>query len=137
MFSDEVKKEIIHFAAGTAVLGVIMEIIIFAFWHGSESLIPMLAGTVYGCVYVIFNFAYTGYSVSKSVDKSENKAKLHMQLSYMIRMGLLIAVVLSAVFLPKIFNVYTVVIPLLFTRIIIMFNTQVLNRKKKKDGDIK
>lgn len=113
-------KDISRFALGVLVLGIIQEIIILVFFGKSSNLLPMLLGTVYGCTYVILSFAHLGYCVEKCMGKGENAAKLYMQTRYTLRMLVLLAVMIAAVYIPFV-NVYTAIIPLAFTRIVVLF----------------
>lgn len=130
--SKQTIKNVLKFAAGVGILAIVQEIIILVFFYKSEQLISMLLGTVYGSVYVILSFAHMGYCVEKCVQKEENQAKLYMQTRYTLRMLVLLAVMILAVYNPFI-NIYTAVIPLAFTRIVVMF----LNVLKKRGGENK
>ncbi len=108
-------REIIKIAIGVGMLGGVMAVVICITWGFDATL---LLGTLLGCVYSVFNFALTAYSVSQSVQKSETAAKAHMAGGYYLRLALTAVVIYWAIRAPY-FNVFAVAIPLLFPRIVI------------------
>ena len=133
VLSKDIKKEILRFAVGVIILGALGEAVIAAFFSGNNEFLKLVLGMLIGCVYVIFNFAYTAFSVCKSADKGD-KAKMYMQLAYMSRMVFLVIFVLCAIYIP-VFNVYSAVIPLLFTRIVILAEAVLFKNKDGKNNE--
>lgn len=132
MLSEDLKKEVVKFTVGVAVLGAIMIVVLAILFYKHDDFLSFVLGSLLGCAYVIFNFFCTAVSVKKAADRGD-KAKMHMQATYMARMVMLVAVVLVAIYVPFL-NVYTTVIPLLFTRIVIFAQSFLLNKKGgKKD----
>lgn len=129
MMSEDLKKEVAKFAVGVAMLGIIAEVVIAVIFYTHNDFWKFVLSTAVGCAYVIFNFAFTAVSLHKATSKGD-KAKMHMQISYYLRMLILVGVVLAAIYIP-ILNVYCVVIPLLFTRIVIIAEAFLF---KNKDG---
>ena len=131
--SKQTLRDILRFAVGAAILAAVQEIVILVLVLGFKlfdgKLAELLLGTLYGTAYIILSFIHMGFCVEKCIEKDENQAKLYMQTRYTARMLVMIGVLIAAVYIPFI-NIYTAVIPLLFTRIVVTF----MGRKSKKAG---
>ena len=83
--------------------------------------LPEILGTVLGYLLCTGNFVLLAISVQKAVDSEDPKAaKKYMGISQTIRFALIFAVGLIGFKLP-VFNGYAVLVPLVFTRMVIMF----------------
>ncbi len=123
-------REIEKIAIGVGILGIVMAIVICMAWGINA---PLLWGTLLGCIYAVFNFALTAYSVSQSVQKSENAAKAYMAGGYYLRLALTAAVIYWAIRAPY-FNVFGAAIPLVFPRIVITVCSLARQFNPRKDG---
>ncbi len=121
-----VKKETEYIAAVTAVLFVLMQAVflVLRMWDWS-----VLAGGFFGAFFAVLNFFLIGITVQKAVKKSEDDAKKTMKVSQMYRNLMILVVALLGVFLPC-FNMWAVIIPLLFPRIAIAFRPM-MDKKQK------
>ena len=136
LISKETFKDIVRFAACVGVLAVVQEIVIlilaFGFGVFKDMLTSLLLSTVYGSVYVIFSFAHMGYCVEKCLAGDESNAKKYMQSVYSLRLLILAAVIVVGVKLLGL-NIICMAIPLLYTRVSIMFINSVFHKKKTAD----
>lgn len=129
-----VLKNTVYIAAVTLILSVLMQAIflIVGFWD-----ITVLWGNLYGAVLAIGNFFLMGLTVQKAVTKEEKQAKTVMRLSQMGRLFGMLLLIVAAVVVDKsvkqveIFNLLSLVIPLLFPRVAIMLYP-VFRRKEEK-----
>lgn len=130
MLSPELKKQFntisrVVLILGAAELGVFLVLsLVF-----DISFLRALLADILGCAAAILNFYLLARSVEKSLEKGSKGAQAHMGLSYMGRLALVAAMVIIAIKLPSIFNLWAAVIPLLFPRIAIMLT----NLKSKSD----
>lgn len=133
MLSKDTFKDVVRFAACVGVLAAVQEIVvlilIFGFNLFSDSAAAMLLGTVYGSVYVILSFAHMGYCVEKCLAGDKDNAKKYMQSMYSLRLLILAAVIVVGVKLLGL-NIFCMAIPLLYTRVSIMFINSVFHKKK-------
>ena len=118
MLSKELKREVKVVSVGTAILCLIMYGVFAALGkYGVDTII----GTVIGYFLCTGNFFLLALSVQKAVNKGEESyAKKSMAISQAVRFLLIFAVGFIGFKLP-IINGYAVVIPLIFTRLVIMF----------------
>ncbi len=118
MISNDLKREVKVVAIGTAILCLIMYGVFAAFgYYGLD----VALGTLVGYLLCTGNFLLLALSVQKAVDSEDpNAAKKYMGISQAVRFALIFAVGLIGFKLP-IFNGYAVLIPLVFTRLVIMF----------------
>lgn len=118
MLSNELKREIKVVSIGTAILCLVMYGVFAAFGHYG---LPVILGTVLGYILCTGNFVLLAISVQKAVDSEDPKtAKKYMGISQTVRFALIFAVGLIGFKLP-VLNGYAVLIPLVFTRMVIMF----------------
>ena len=133
MLSKDTFKDVVRFAACVGVLAAVQEIVIlilaFGFGVFKDMLTSLLLSTVYGSVYVILSFAHMGYCVEKCLAGDESNAKKYMQSVYSLRLLILAAVIVVGVKLLDL-NIICMAIPLLYTRVSIMFINSVFHKKK-------
>ncbi len=100
--------------------------------------ITVLWGNLYGGVLAVGNFFIMGLTVQKAVTKEEKQAKNLMRLSQMGRLFGMLLLILTAVVIDRsmkevaVFNLLSLLIPLLFPRIAIMLYP-VFRRKEEKN----
>ena len=82
--------------------------------------ITVLLGNILSGGAAVLNFFFMGITVQKAVQKEEKEAKNTMRFSQMYRFLFLIVVVILGAVLPC-FSLWTVIIPLFFPRIAILF----------------
>ncbi|MGN1098285.1 MAG: ATP synthase subunit I [Clostridia bacterium] len=131
MLSPELKQQVRSISAVVLILGaaeLAVSLILSLIWD--ISFLKALAGDVLGCLCAILNFYLLAKSVEKSLSKDVKGAQAHMSLTYMGRLLLTAAVVIIAIKLPRIFNLWAAVIPLIFPRVAIMLT----NLKSKNKG---
>ena len=119
-------REVKKVAIGVTALGVVEAVVILIAWQLNTA---MLLGALLGCICAILNFYLTARHIQKNIDKTGNEAKLAAMGNYYLRM-LLIAVVIFASIKLSWLNVYTMVIPLVFPRLVIT----IYGLFSKKDG---
>ena len=131
--SKQTIKDILRFAAGVGVLALLQEIVIlvliFGFGLFEGQTMPMLLGTVYGSLYVILSFVHMGFVVEKCVTKEPAEGKKYLSSMYTLRLLILAAVVIIAIKWDFV-NVFTSLIPILYTRIVIMANNIIFGKKR-------
>ena len=112
-----VLQETAYIAIWTLLLSVLMQAVflIVGAWE-----LSVLLGNLYSGVAVIFNFFMIGLTVQKAVTKEESDAKRFVKMSGTVRMLFLFVVTVVGVIL-KCFNTWSVVLPLVFPRIGVLF----------------
>lgn len=126
-----VKKETLYIAAWVLILSALMQgifLIVSQYTSYKWDYTFLLGNLLSGAVSVL-NFFLMGLTVQKAVTKEEKEAKTAMKLSQLYRFLLLIIVVIIGVVAPC-FNTLTVIIPIFFPRIALMFRP--LFDKKKR-----
>lgn len=124
-----VKKETIYIAVWTIILSVFIHsvFLILKKWD-----LTVLYGNLFGIFIAVLNFFLMGRTVQSALGKDEKDAKNTMKLSQSLRYLMIIAAVaVSAVI--KCFNIFAVVIPLLFPRIAISFRPLFDKKDDKKE----
>ena len=121
-------REIKKVSLGVLILGAVEAIVILCAF-GPD--VALLLGALLGCFCAILNFFLTARDIEKNIDKSENAAKLAAAGGYYLRLILIAAMIFLAIKMPWL-NVYTMVIPLIFPRLVI---TAYGLFPKKKEGD--
>lgn len=113
-----VKKETLRIVVGTVLLSVIMELVfvLIGKWD-----MTVLWGNLLGAGAAVLNFFLMAVTVVKCVSLPPDKAALKIRVSQGGRLLMLAAICAVAALLPKVFNIFAAVIPLLFPRIVIMF----------------
>ena len=124
-----VRKETIYVCIVTLILSMLMEsvFLIIRQWQ-----LSVLFGNLLGAGIGIANFFFLGLSVQKAVKSDEKKAKEILRASHAIRYALIILLVVIAVVIPSVFNLWSTLISLLFATFAVY--TRALTTKDKKNG---
>ncbi len=113
--SPVVKKETARIAVGVIVLSAVM-VGVFMLCGKFD---PSVAyGALLGAAYAILNFFLMAYTIQKSTQLTETKAKTRIQISYTLRTLLMLAVGIAGVTL-RWFHWLAVILPFVFPRITI------------------
>lgn len=115
--SPVVLKETKYIALWVAVFSMLMQAIflVLSKWN-----LSVLFGNLLSGFSLILNFFFMALTVQKALEKEEGDAKNFMKFSQSIRFLFLVVVIaLGASF----FNVWSVIIPVLFPRIAILFRS--------------
>lgn len=122
-----VVKETKYIAYFVLLLSIIMQAVflISGMWDYTVLLGNLLSGVI-----GILNFFLMGISVQKALQKDEKEAKSIMRISHTYRtLFMLVGIAVGAV-LP-VFNIWAVVIPVVFPRIAIAFRSLMTGGEKK------
>lgn len=124
-----VKKETIYVCVVTLILSMLMEsvFLILRQWH-----LTVLFGNLVGAGTGILNFFLLGLSVQKAVKNEETRAKEILRASHALRYALMVILVLIAILIPSVFNMWATLISLLFATIAVY--TRAIFNKDKKTG---
>ena len=88
----------------------------------------VLLGNILSGAVAILNFFLMGITVQRALEKNEEDAKKSIKVSQLYRFLLLVVVVIIGVVLPC-FSTWTVIIPMFFPRIAILFRPLFDKRK--------
>ena len=88
----------------------------------------VLLGNILSGAVAILNFFLMGITVQRALEKNEEDAKKSIKVSQLYRFLLLVVVVIIGVVLPC-FSIWTVIIPMFFPRIAILFRPLFDKRK--------
>jgi len=121
-------KETKYILVWTLILSALTQAVflIIGKWDYTVLLGNLLSGTA-----AVLNFFLMGIALTKAIEKEEKDAKGYMKLSQTYRFLFLAVVVIVGAVLPC-FNIFTVLLPLLYPRIAIAFRP--LFNKKNKNG---
>ena len=122
-----VKKETGILLAGTLCLCGVM-VCVFLLLHRFDY--TVVTGALLGGLAAVLNFFVMGLTIQNAVGKSQDEAKKRIQLSYTVRMFVLLAVLGAGVYLPY-FHWLAVLLSALFPRVTILFRSVLL---KKQSG---
>ncbi len=112
-----VKKETIYIALWTLILSVLMQAVFLVIGKWD---VTVLTGNLLGGAAAVLNFLSMGITVQNAVTKEEKEARELVRTSQTLRMfGLVIVTVIGA--LVPVFHLWSVVLPLLFPRVAMMF----------------
>ncbi len=92
----------------------------------------VLLGNLLSAVWAVGNFLLLGFTVQKAVEKEETDAKTFMKMSHTLRNVLFFIVIVLGIVLPW-FNTWTVVIPVFFPRIAMLFRPLFEKKAKKEE----
>ncbi|MBQ8163154.1 MAG: hypothetical protein IJZ93_02135 [Clostridia bacterium] len=120
-----VLKETGYIAIWSLILSALMQAV-FLIIQGWD--MTVLFGNILSVFVSVLNFFLMGITVQKAVIKEEKEAKSFMKLSHSLRTLILLVGVVIGVALPY-FSTWTVIIPLFFPRIAMLF------RPKFKGGN--
>lgn len=126
-----VLKETAYVGAWTVVLSVLLQSVFLAIGRWDYT---VLLGNVWGGTLNVLNFFLMGLSVQKALEQDEKQAKRTVRLSQSLRFLMLLVLALIGVILPY-FSTWTVVIPLLFTRVAIAIRPLLDKRAKTREGE--
>ncbi len=126
-----VKKETIYVCVVTLILSMLMEsvFLILRQWH-----LTVLFGNLVGAGIGILNFFLLGLSVQKAVKSEEKRAKDILRASHALRYALMAILVVTAVLIPSVFDMWATLISLLFATVAVY--TRAIFNKDKKNGSI-
>lgn len=112
-----VKRETAYIGVSVLILSALLEAVflIIGKWD-----YKVLCGNILSGAYATLNFFLLGITVQKALTRAPDKAEEYINFSKRIRMLMLFAVALIGALLPC-FNLITVLVPLFFPRIAIMF----------------
>ena len=125
-----VRKETKYIAIWVVIFSMAMQAVflVLAKWNYT-----VLLGNLLGALISVGNFFLLGLTVQKAVTKEEKDAKQLMKLSGSLRLLLLFVVVVIGAALPC-FDIWAVVIPLLFPRVAIAIRPA-WDRRKDTGGE--
>ena len=121
-----VKRETLYVATVVLLLSVLMQAVflVIARWD-----LTVLWGNLLSASASILNFLLLGITVQHAVEKDEKDAKTMVKASQSLRMVFLLVVAVIGAALPAVFDLWAVLIPLLFQRVALMLHPLV-NRKE-------
>ena len=125
-------RETQYIAAGVLILSALMEsvFLIIGRWD-----ITVLFGNLLGGFCAVLNFFLMGITVQKALTKEEKEARDVIKLSQTLRMLMQLAFAAVGCLIPSVFNVFAVILPLLFPRIAIMLRPAFDKRMNKKESE--
>lgn len=112
-----VLKETQYIAYWVLILSALMQAVFLVIGKWEPA---VLWGNVLGAFFAVLNFFLMGISVQKALEKEEKDAKMTMKVSQLYRNIMLLAVALLG-FLLTCFSPWTVILPLFFPRLAILF----------------
>lgn len=115
---NSLRKILRDMIPGLFVLTV-LAFLVSLFWGFKLSI---LIGFSIGFVYVVLSYFYMAETISRAVKHNKKTAQRMMFGCYLLRYILLILICAIA-FKTEVFNVFGVLIPQLFPRIVLMFNS--------------
>lgn len=124
------KKDILQVIAGTAILGIIMDIVFLLIGKFD---ITVLFGTLLGVACASLNFCFLAYAVKQALGRGKS-AIGYMGISYILRLFFIGVVVVISIKLPY-FNYIATAIPLLFPRVIITLIQGIMKWKSKSKAE--
>ena len=126
-----VKKETIYVCVVTLILSMLMEsvFLIIRYWQ-----LTVLFGNLVGAGVGILNFFLLGLSVQKAVKSEEKRAKDILRASHALRYALMAILVVTAVLIPSVFDMWATLISLLFATVAVY--TRAIFNKDRKNGSI-
>ena len=116
--------EIKQLVTGMFIVNLIV-FIVSLFWGLNLS---FLLGLIIGLLFSCWNMGYLGYTISKSIVKSQNKAKRYMAFNYMFRYSVFVIIFVISIY-TKYINTVAVLLPLFYPRFVLGFNL-FFNRKE-------
>lgn len=131
--SESVKKSIKGFCL-ISLAFCLVQIIISCIFFNKQMLLGLILGAVYGNLYNCLMFLYMGFLVTKASSMEETKAKIYIRTRYTLRMIILILAILLAVYISFI-NVYAVIIPVIYNRIILFITGLLFNKKGGEESE--
>ena len=111
-----VKKETVYIALGTLILGALTQAVFLIIQKWNYT---VLLGNILSWGLGVLNFFLMGLTVQNALQKEDKEAKKLMKTSQIYRQMLMMLVVVVGIVIPKVFSIWTVIIPLVFPRIVI------------------
>ncbi len=112
-----VLKETKYILLWELILSVLMQAVFLVIGKWDYT---VLLGNILSASAAVLNFFLMGISIQKALEKDENDAKKTIKLSQSYRFLFLIVVLVTGAAIPC-FNIWAVVVPILFPRIAIAF----------------
>jgi predicted permease len=112
-----VLKETKYILLWELILSVLMQAVFLVIGKWDYT---VLLGNILSASAAVLNFFLMGISIQKALEKDENDAKKTIKLSQSYRFLFLIVVLVAGAAIPC-FNIWAVVVPILFPRIAIAF----------------
>lgn len=125
-----VLKETKYIAVWALIFSAIMQAVflVIGLWDYT-----VLLGNVLSVFAVVGNFFAMALAVQRAVAKDEKEAKQTIRVSNAVRMFAMFAVLVVGVLVP-VFNVWTVIIPFAFPRLIVAIRPTMEHLLTKKEG---
>ena len=111
-----VKRETAYIAVGTFLLGMITQAVFLVIGKWGYT---VLLGNILSWALGVLNFFLMGLTVQKALGKDEAEARKLMKASQIYRQMLVMLGAVIGLILPRVFSIWTVIIPLVFPRIVI------------------
>ena len=124
-----VKKETIYVCVVTLILSMLMESVFLILRHWQ---LTVLFGNLVGAGVGILNFFLLGLSVQKAVKSEEKKAKDILRASHALRYALVVILIVTAVLIPSVFDMWATLISLLFATVAV-YTRAIFNKDKTND----
>ena len=124
-----VKRETTYIALFVLALSVLMQAVFLIIGQWDYT---VLLGNVLSYIATVLNFFLMGLTVQKAVTKDEKQAANIIRRSQSLRMLMLFVIAILGVTLPF-FNLFAVLIPLLFARIAVAFRPMFGKNKSSDD----
>ena len=125
---NPLRKMLNEMIPGLLILTLIA-FLVSLFWGFSFS---VLLGFLVGFIYVVFSYFYMSETIFRAVNLEKKKAQRMMFFCYLSRYIILVLLSLIA-FKTKVFNVFALLIPQLFPRLVLMFNNFTERKAVKND----
>lgn len=114
-----VKRETLYVATVVLLLSVLMQAVFLVIRQWD---LTVLWGNLLSASASILNFLLLGITVQHAVEKDEKDAKTMVKASQSLRLVFLLVVAVIGAALPSVFDLWAVLIPLLFPRIAVMLH---------------
>lgn len=115
--TPQIKTELVLLYKGMGIVNVI----VFAISLFTGFKLSFLFGLIIGYIYICWNLYYLGYTISKSVYKTQKNAKRYMRGNYILRYAILV-LIFGIAFNATFISTLGVVIPLFYPKIVLGFN---------------
>lgn len=125
--SESIKKSIKGYFLISFML-CLVQIIISCVFFNKEILLGLILGAVFGNLYNSLMFLHMGFLVTKASSMEQKEAKIYMQSRYTFRMLILAVSVIAAANICFI-NVYAVIIPMIYSRLVLFITGLIYNKK--------
>lgn len=125
---NPLRKMLREMVPGLLVLTFIA-FLVSLFWGFKLS---VLIGFVLGFLYVVLSYYYLSETIYRAVNHSKKKAQRIMFFCYLLRYLILVLLCLIAL-ITKVINVFALLVPQFFPRIVLMFNNYKEGKAVKND----